>query len=242
MTMPAISLHQPWASLLTTRQLCDCKYPENDPHAERCNTRSMVKRFETRSWPCPPALIGQRIVFHATKQIPANELEVGEYACWNTTDGRSMLAETIGQDGYTGEPIADLFGEWLPLGAIVGSGRVVACYPIVGWGEWPVDGYSIWQVNPDLLVIAFGPYVMADITSQAPYGDFSPGRYAWLIEDAAPTTERCPWCWGRGWISAPRNLGADPYCTACKGFGRCDPIPARGHQRIWSWNGERNAA
>lgn len=45
--MKAISLHQPWASLI----MCG------------------AKRVETRSWRPPEALIGQRIAIHAAKRI-----------------------------------------------------------------------------------------------------------------------------------------------------------------------------
>lgn len=58
--MKAISLYQPWASLLVTRQPCDCPMsrapvhlPDTQPidHMPDCGYRSVVKRFETRSWP-----------------------------------------------------------------------------------------------------------------------------------------------------------------------------------------------
>lgn len=47
--MKAISLHQPWASLIMLG----------------------VKRVETRSWRPPESLIGERIAIHATKWIDA---------------------------------------------------------------------------------------------------------------------------------------------------------------------------
>ena len=51
--MKAISLHQPWASLIIMG----------------------VKRCETRSWKPPDALIGQRIAIHASKRVDPLVLE-----------------------------------------------------------------------------------------------------------------------------------------------------------------------
>ena len=45
--MKAITLHQPWASLIAEGR----------------------KKFETRSWPPPEKLIGERIAIHAGKQV-----------------------------------------------------------------------------------------------------------------------------------------------------------------------------
>lgn len=42
-----------------------------------------------------------------------------------------------------------------------------------------------------------------DITDQLPIGDFTPGRYAWLLTDITP----------------------------------CDPVPAKGRQVLWEWEG-----
>ena len=33
------------------------------------------------------------------------------------------------------------------------------------------------------------------------------------------------------------NLG--PHCPVCNGKGRCDPIPVKGRQGIWQWDGTR---
>lgn len=77
------------------------------------------------------------------------------------------------------------------------------------------------------------------ILGQRPYGDFTPGRYAWLLEDVKPTTERCPTCTyptTAGLVACGVNdLGARTVCPTCDGTGRCDPVPARGRQGLWEW-------
>ena len=49
LTVKALSLHQPWATLIAAG----------------------VKNIETRSWPPPRSLIGQRIAIHAAKKVVA---------------------------------------------------------------------------------------------------------------------------------------------------------------------------
>lgn len=229
--MKAISLHQPWASLCVTRQPCDCEYDqvtiEVDGHGASCPSLSMVKRFETRGWPCPPALYGSRIAIHATKRKPYDD-EVG--------DLRTLYRLLGGAD--------------LPLGAVVGSATIEACYPIVRPAlRATAEHVGVWEDRDGCGAILYkfdrpgGDLVASDVISdQLPYGDFTPGRYAWSLVDAAPTTERCPWCWGSG--VRPPYIGPDaPNCPVCRtdvftnfAAGRCDPIPARGRQRIWNWN------
>lgn len=80
MIFPAISLHQPWASASMTH----------------------LKGHETRSWPAPTRLIGQRIAIHAAKRPIPRDL-----------------------DDRVAAKMEEVFGaEWresLPRGAIVGT-------------------------------------------------------------------------------------------------------------------------
>lgn len=65
-TLPAISLHQPYASLIAAR----------------------LKIHETRSWPAPERLLGQRIAIHAAKRFPDTvEMGPGLRAVCNATFG-----------------------------------------------------------------------------------------------------------------------------------------------------------
>lgn len=228
--MHSLSLHQPWASLCVTRQPCDCNMDSEHPNVARCASLSMVKRFETRSWPCPPALIGQRIALHATKAFP-------DYA-------RRWMADHDAVLHTFGWCFADDVN--LPLGVIVGSAVIEACYPIKPT-RWPRNGKIIdTPGGPDadevLHVVDLNDLGYVDISDQLPYGDFTPDRYAWLLADAAPTTERCPWCWGSGRGQEHPNYVDAPPCRVCRADltmdfapGRCEPIPARGRQRIWNW-------
>lgn len=225
--MKAISLHQPWASLCVTRQPCDACEGGTGYVAESCDER-MVKRFETRSWPCPPKLIGSRVLIHATQREPERG-EIGAFTVLHSRDVMTGETEWLLWYPPGDEP------DPLPLGAIVGAATIEACYPIVHWSEDDEEQPACITVGHNdgrIYAKTVGPWGALDISDQLPYGDCRPGRYAWLLTDAAPVTERCPWCWGEHFEP---DLVPTEGCHLCYGAGRCDPIPAKGAQRIWNW-------
>lgn len=225
--MKAITLHQPWAQLCVT----DVCPPGHGPHP--------VKWIETRSWPAPAGLVGQRIAVHAAAKVPA-PTRVG---AWTT--GRNLPGGAWMSAG------AEVMSVRLPLGVVVGSAVLAACLPIetpdseiaraerIVWTSGARD-LKIARLDRRLEGTDQHPWITeADVSDQLPYGDFAPGRWAWILADAAPTTERCPVCWGDGWkpgVQRDEWGGADKACPACGGPGRCAPIPATGRQRVWNWN------
>lgn len=239
--MKAISLHQPWTQLCVTRQPHpDCATGKGYV-AESCDEGGTVKRFETRGWPCPPALIGSRTAIHATIKRPVLGLTLGEWFVCGARDVRPSLARCAG-DGPNFP---------LSLGAVVGSATIEACLPIIDASSCGTNlngPEHVCRAGGESLLLHHRPldrpgfedgYHERDVSDQLPYGDFTPGRYAWLLTDAAPTTERCPWCDGDTYDPSYRGCpaedgGPDP-CPVCDGAGRCDPILARGRQRVWNW-------
>lgn len=220
----ALTLHQPWASLVALG----------------------IKSIETRSWAPPKALIGERLLVHAGRRNPfvKGPDQVGDFVVG--TDGAPYVRKVRG--GLTvanglGYPVP------LPLGAIVASCILADVVPMGGPTEsrddrWlevvPEDGSGDrWEGR--LLLVERTTHEWTEVTDQRPYGDFAPGRWAWLLEDVKPTTERCPACWGTGWITVdrPKVLWCCQTCTPGgtfgPGYGKCEPIPAKGHQRIWEW-------
>ena len=92
--MKALSLWQPWASLIAAR----------------------IKIHETRHWPTPRALIGQRIAIHAAKKLvaaPGGDLE-------------ELLIDQFG-----GHWVADL-----PRGAVVATATLAGCYSTEQRMKW----------------------------------------------------------------------------------------------------------
>jgi hypothetical protein len=218
----AITLHAPYATLLVTRQ------PGTDLRCERCGASAslplgmtcpdhqprivpqpMVKQWHTSDEPCPPELLNQRVAIYQDGIIPM-------YA-----------AIAVG-------PAPRCHKRW-PLGAIVGSGIITESLPITECSDHTAhvchSGGGLLMHYPlrgDLMESEWG------ITDQIPYGDWTPGRWAWRITEATPTTERCPWCWGRGWTDTADGVHSAP-CPCCQRAGFCDPIPATGKQGWWTW-------
>lgn len=143
--MKAISLWQPWASFIAIG----------------------IKPFETRDWPPPATLIGQRIAIHATKKaVNADDREwaakhgvadvpLGAVVCTailcaayqcgqGAEDGRTRIARRVHGSAYEPEKlIADEFGDY-SLGRwawhLVDIERLeppIAAKGMQGFWDWP---------------------------------------------------------------------------------------------------------
>lgn len=199
--MKALTLHQPWASLVSIG----------------------VKFLETRSW--------------ATKYRGRLLIHAGLTEDWRATC-TPAIAHALQAAGST-----------MPEGAVVASCVLTDCVQIGGWDEFIGDEHFT-EHDGELThaVPTDEGWALLDSTDQLPFGDFTPGRYAWLLDDVKPTTERCPRCWGSGWIHRPLETGGEGehrwLCPACTvrdedgyaeiGRGFCEPVPARGHQGLWT--------
>lgn len=127
------------------------------------------KKIETRSWKAPDYLIGQRIAIHATKAMPG----------WVKPLCRKF-AEFLGIDG-TCE------GSWLyalengvgPFGKVVATARLAGCYQITAkdiqgkHNAW-LEGWGFVKGN------------------ELEFGDYTPGRWAWILEDIQALPEPVP--------------------------------------------------
>jgi activating signal cointegrator 1 len=208
--MRALTIRQPWAQLVVMG----------------------TKVIETRSWKAPDALVGQRIAIHAGAKRPDLVTFVGPY---HVAQGGTWL-HGPGHD----KP--------MPFGAVVGSAVLAACVPMVDLrGEGTVYRLTTdphlklfidhppWGGRSEVAEIMHYPRPArsVDVSDQLPFGDFAPGRWAWLLADAAPTTTRCPLCWDE--VDDLMAALARSLCRACRGVGHCPPIPAKGRQGIWEW-------
>lgn len=183
-----LTLSQPWATLVALG----------------------VKTIETRSWQTPyrgPLAIG------AAKTRPATyAMQVGDYRSAPLHDGRWSLVR------YGDGPVATM-----PFGAIVAVCQLVDIAPIGGphsfrtgtveGGEGDYPGRPVVVRHPaylgmtsEKLVVDHG--TVTDVTAQLPYGDYSPGRYAWLLDDIRPLAEPVPCRGHQGLRDLPEVLRA----------------------------------
>lgn len=122
-----------------------------------------AKRIETRSWPTRSLA---PLAIHAAKGFPG--------ACRELCEERAFLDAL--RAGKYGAPL----GEDLPLGAIVATARVAMCLKI---GRTP-DGRVFLGRHVGLL---------EDITEpELSFGDFTPGRWAWVLADVVKLPKPIP--------------------------------------------------
>lgn len=237
-----------------------------------------VKTVETRTGPPagdmrPPGVRpipgfrlnrGDRVGIHAGMAVsPAAAL-----AAPGTRTG-TVGTYTVERDNPRGRPAAYILRgpsmAWpyrLPLGALVATAVVVDAVPIedldaptdeVSSLDAPAVVYVRPQEDPEQYLLYVHrhqvPTVDAEMGDQLPYGIWTPGRWALLLDDVAPTIRRCPWCWGSGWEEAWTNrtdygTGSEDdgiVCPVCSpgdgdaGAGTCPPIPATGRLGVWRW-------
>ena len=133
--MRALTLHQPWAQLMVWG----------------------LKNVETRSWPAPRNLIGERIAIHAGKRR-------ARPTKWNIEVQRVVLQGAGSSHS-------------MPMGAVVATARLIECMQVIG--EIDDNGLVNCSGFGDL---GDGPEYEATITTD-PYGDFSVGRWLWVFQD-----------------------------------------------------------
>lgn len=148
--MKAISLHQPWASLV-----------------------GRGKSIETRSW---PTSYRGPIAIHAAKK-------------WSECQRVSWhaFAATANQRVAT----------VLPFGAIVATASLVDCIPTERVTDRPFKDNKPWYWSGEFL------YAGQD---ELTFGDYSPGRYAWLLEDIRILPEPVPCRGNRRIFNIPDEL------------------------------------
>lgn len=134
------------------------------------------KKIETRSWKAPDYLIGQRIAIHATKAMPKWAMELS----W-TEPFRSILLKL----GFLMS-----FANW-PFGKVVATAKLAGCEKIISDEKY--HHMACLESGKDVTV------------NEYHFGDYTPGRYAWILEDVQSLKEPIPakgmqglWNWEEG--------------------------------------------
>ena len=173
--MKALTLHQPWASLIAVG----------------------AKKIETRPW---STKYRGPLAIHAGKHRPrswwSNIHHNDDYRyAPEVIRAATLLDDTMEVDGayWTAEESSngeDWYHRWRgPLGAVVATAQLV---DVVRVTEGTDCAGRPWLDG--------GPFSV-DL-DQLPFGDFTPGRYAWLLENIEPLAVPVPakgkqglWTW-----------------------------------------------
>lgn len=160
--MKAISLWQPWASLIA------------------CG----AKPFETRSFAPPASLIGQTIAIHAAKKIDkgaaqfAQDLMYGQHE----TGGFDLADNLEASMRGTPDDLMGIFGQALmPIGCVVCTARLDAAFLLGDKAEGTavpaakVMRRLVSRQMPECFTVRYDDF-----------GDYAEGRWAWLLRDVKP--------------------------------------------------------
>ena len=138
---------------------------------------SGVKTIETRSW---RTSYRGPLAIHAGKHNPGG----GSVGDWHY--GSQRLWWTADPAFKTGDPFRSL-----PLGAVVATCTLADVVPIQSWPEMQMGCESgIWVDGAAGIINWFTRPERID--DQLPFGDFAPGRFAWLLTDIEPLPEPVP--------------------------------------------------
>lgn len=134
-----------------------------------------AKRIETRSWATP---YRGRLLIHAAKGLGPVGGKRGYKRLCSTEPFLSVLS-LARQNTSDVFYLVDYF-MGLPFGAIVAVCDLVDCVS-TGLYSSVQHGSEIWQVPP------------GNMSREYSFGDYSPGRYAWLLADvqAFPESVEC---------------------------------------------------
>lgn len=148
--MKALTLLQPWASLMVTQW----------PSGRFC------KMLETRRW---STKYRGPIAIHSSAQIPKGTAKL---VC------SEPFYSAFGRPGAgPGPKIVDMT-PMLPTGVVLGIGRLVDCMPVE-------SALSDWRMTDP-------PGGNGESYNERHFGDYTPGRFAWLSEEMHPLKEPVP--------------------------------------------------
>ena len=143
-----------------------------------------AKPFETRAYPPPVSYIGKRIAIHAAVRK----------VCLSDFDRDTLRAIDHALTSNGCDP-----AEFTPRGVVVCTGILAAAYQC---GPMDEDGkvfVTRWLPPGDDPI-----FIQSD-----PFGDYSPGRWAWLMTDVEPLAKPVPATGKQGWWTwEPERIAA----------------------------------
>lgn len=168
-TLPAITIHQPWASLVA----------------------GGAKPYETRDYPPPAKYIGQRIAIHAGKNIDElvsiqDYLRASLRAEHPDTETEAIITALKGA-GYA--RLTEL-----PLGSVVATAVLDGAYQC-GEPSTAYGGRPCWTVRQRF---GASRSINSNVPVDH-FGNYTPGRWAWRMADVQPLPTPIPARGKQGW-------------------------------------------
>lgn len=185
--MKAISLWQPWASLIACR----------------------AKVFETRSWAPPLQLIGGPIAIHAAKKVDKGAAQFATDLIYGQHDtGGFALADALTATWRDAPDCAFArFGECImPVGCVVCIAKLEGAWqlgePIVNhYGKPAARVVRSLYTNPPMASNSEAGFSIAIDD----FGDYAPGRWAWMLGSVRPLIPPPPAKGHQGFFDLPQG-------------------------------------
>lgn len=179
--MKAISLWQPWASLVAIE----------------------VKPYETRHWAPPKELIGQTIAIHAAKYADkdakrmAEDLIYGQHPAGGHELG-DKLARSM--EGIADRDMGLFSRACFPVGCIICTARLDAAFEL---GE-AAEG-TAFPAASTLRAMRSRPMPGCFTVRYDDWGNYAPGRWAWLLRDVKLLKPIVPMKGRQGFFDLPQG-------------------------------------
>lgn len=179
--MKAISLWQPYASLIA------------------CG----AKPYETRHWAPPLHLIGQTVAIHAAKKIDREIVDFVDDLMYGQHEpgGFGLAGRLAASFNRAPDSLLGVFGHSaMPIGSVVATATLDAAFQL---GE-PAQGTAF----PAASVVArftSRPMPSCFTVRYDDFGDYSPGRWAWLFRDVKTINPPAPVRGAQGFFDLPQG-------------------------------------
>lgn len=206
--MKVLTVRQPWASLISLG----------------------VKRIETRSW---STSFRGPLAIHAGKARPecsqwedgpfddiTDRFQYGAGSTWHSGSGRCVVDD----DSWWLQEIATDTVHDMPLGAVVAVCDLIDVVPI---RSCAMDYAHVCHSGTGLLLHSDIARPWADgetehvVDDQLPFGDFTTGRFAWLLDNVRPLDHPVPMKGAQGLRDLPPDIAAAITRALTEGATRC---------------------
>lgn len=172
-----LTIRQPWATLIATGH-------------KRIETRSFATKYR-----------GPLLIHAGARRVDDGKM-VGEFSLYRkgAPDRDQMLNVTDGLLDIRAANWTDL-----PLGAVIAVADLVDCLPIVDVHEDKMAPFCVVNAWGDVHAMLTGEH-QRKFAGEGPYGDFTPGRFGWMLDKVRPLATPIPWKGGLGLRHAPDEL------------------------------------
>jgi activating signal cointegrator 1 len=204
--IPVLTLWQPWASLVALGVKTIETRSWSTKYRGPIAIHAAARRPRASDLPGAHGWIGSFMLGEWCDDVHHVYDERGECDC---DDEENVLGRCAAASNLQPALLRDAGGSYvelatyLPLGAVVATAELVDVVKITTNEDGALKDFVCLDIGGGLTLYRFGggewnpPTVEDDITDQVPYGDFTEGRFAWVLGALAPLVPPVPFRGGQ---------------------------------------------